>query len=937
MPMRRFIVRERFSPPTTMEEFTPDAPDAASITIEVDIPDYLEPAGSREVSSIVESLARLGTLTAPEIERLARQHIARMMGSAGSMRVAGSPSLGASPTAGTASITAADVERSIRAVDEWEIRATDEWEATRVREEQQRRVASGVISAGDWISGAPIGPAPTVSIQNMLREPDEGEDDTEDERDDDRTLGHMAPAVAMRPSRMLHNIPPWRPPERAPDDLSPFFVPPSNQRQRVLRPGALVRVTTYKGGWGAYDADNDYVAVVAAVLENERYRVMVMASPKRNYIASVYRESGDDYVETPGVRLGSRNARPLVDVVGQMYTVTRSAIRKIIRSEQVQPASPDAPDGEYSYVLGQMRANWSRVYKAYVLFRVKKVRSMLPAWPESPFINCRRWSQPIPGLSYAEYERQREKNASSAAEMARQALKSCLERQRTLNNKLPPKNRYFKDYAFDIAVSKFVKVFEEIHILTMMRSPGAPRRGPYSEEFLARMDEHIVASATLRVCINNRMDIMDRRDSGDSGSVAVWKKVVHQVRERLGIELTYDYNYQKRFSCRPPIFSWTPTAQTGANVPASYGPIIGEIITPSGRVPLARHIRDQYPEYMYAWPDGTLRTTRPPEAITSYHSSRPQQRRLYLSDGTVPVSITKGDDTCVGIELEVEYVGNKPGGREACAIEVRRMLHETYSAQVPSDQTDEGTFFTERDGSISNGFEIITSFGPIQTMRNLLWEVFRPGADGRLPFVGRLISHNTGTCGLHVHLDAPASLLHSVRLVEFYNRPDNRPLIELVSRRWGSSYAKASRVDVVDIIHQEKEGRLPKLPNGKPDPKYGLKHLKQYVRQRLVPSRYGLINTTPQKTVEVRAFRGTLQPVTLLACVEFAYMTWKFCRINSDMSTPNFTRFICEKENLKDSKYLRAYLIARGMKIRPTKTITDMLKTLNPESNTQLV
>jgi hypothetical protein len=81
--------------------------------------------------------------------------------------------------------------------------------------------------------------------------------------------------------------------------------------------------------------------------------------------------------------------------------------------------------------------------------------------------------------------------------------------------------------------------------------------------------------------------------------------------------------------------------------------------------------------------------------------------------------------------------------------------------------------------------------------------------------------------------------------------------------------------------------------------------------------RYEALNFQNDKTVEFRLFRGSLKYATIMACLEFAYITWFFSRDTSQtqLTTQNFLKYICLENNRRDTAHLRAYLIDKGYKL----------------------
>lgn len=269
--------------------------------------------------------------------------------------------------------------------------------------------------------------------------------------------------------------------------------------------------------------------------------------------------------------------------------------------------------------------------------------------------------------------------------------------------------------------------------------------------------------------------------------------------------------------------------------------------------------------------------------IGDYHSSR---RQL----GHIPSSFdTRKPRVLLGLELEMEI------GSDFDRVEVAEHLLDKIGYAPTGDKY----CLLEHDGSLNRGFEMVTGYSGLDLHTKQL-EFFKSRLSGAK-------SHNTSTCGLHVHIcKSDMSLLHASKMVLFINDHDNHALIHALARRDSSHYCK---------IHD------------KANDKYWLKdalksgegyddNLRRKARQlrNLNGDRYEALNFQNDKTVEFRLFRGTLKYETLIACLEFTYMTWFFCRDTSakQLTTSNFLKYICLENNRKDTRFLRAYLTSKG-------------------------
>jgi hypothetical protein len=267
--------------------------------------------------------------------------------------------------------------------------------------------------------------------------------------------------------------------------------------------------------------------------------------------------------------------------------------------------------------------------------------------------------------------------------------------------------------------------------------------------------------------------------------------------------------------------------------------------------------------------------------IGSYHSSK---RRL----GHIPSSYdNRKPRVLLGLELEMEI--NDSYDLDSKAGQVLDSIGRYHS---PITKTDYQYCLMEQDGSISNGFEMVTGYSGLDVHAAQL-------AFFKDRFVGAK-SHNTTTCGLHIHVcKSDMTLLHAAKMILFINDEKNLDLVTAVARRGASSYAK----------FKDKKGDKYWLKDA-----LGSSNWKADRLRRINSDRYEALNFQNANTVEFRLFKGTLKYTTIMACLEFAYATWFFARDTSQtqLTSENFLKFICLENNRRDTAYLRAYLVEKG-------------------------
>jgi len=227
----------------------------------------------------------------------------------------------------------------------------------------------------------------------------------------------------------------------------------------------------------------------------------------------------------------------------------------------------------------------------------------------------------------------------------------------------------------------------------------------------------------------------------------------------------------------------------------------------------------------------------------------------------------------------------------------------------------------EQDGSLDNGFEMVTAYTGLDVHKEQL-QFFKESFAGAK-------SHNTSTCGLHIHIcKADMSTLHACKMVFFINDADNQKLVYALARRDSSSYSK---------IHDKKSDKhwLKDAMQAGKRVEDNNKLQKRYQLRNLNSDRYEALNFKNDKTIEFRLFKGTLKYQTIMACLEFTFATWHFCKDASQtqLTTAEFLKFICRAENRCDTRFLRTYLKEKGFdlpeKDKPSKKVFEIVQELD--------
>lgn len=190
------------------------------------------------------------------------------------------------------------------------------------------------------------------------------------------------------------------------------------------------------------------------------------------------------------------------------------------------------------------------------------------------------------------------------------------------------------------------------------------------------------------------------------------------------------------------------------------------------------------------------------------------------------------DKLWLGVELEVECKNDRGWYRGELADAVAYAMRDFA--------------VLKSDGSLDNGFEIVTAPATIEIHRTEWTKRFY----GK-PFIKGLRSWDAGTCGLHVHISRkPLSQLTQAKIVGFCNIEENRVWMEKLAGRT-SHYAEFKDVEQLG---------------------------KQW---RYQSSRYKVVNLENPDTLEFRIFKGSLRPERLWRALEFVHSLVKFCEQTS--------------------------------------------------------
>lgn len=236
------------------------------------------------------------------------------------------------------------------------------------------------------------------------------------------------------------------------------------------------------------------------------------------------------------------------------------------------------------------------------------------------------------------------------------------------------------------------------------------------------------------------------------------------------------------------------------------------------------------------------------------------------------------------------------------------MTRDTYSlaivasaAQAVTDIAD-GRVYLKRDGSLNYGFEIVSHPA---TLASHMYDAHWSGILNKCIRHG-LRSHDTTTCGLHLHVGR-------AQLGRTDEERDEvvRKVKVLVYRHWREvvrfSRRTADRMNMW-ASRELSDCFLENLAEATDPAAYASRHIET---SNAHSDRYIAVNCENSATIEFRVFRGTLKRDTLMASMQFVSNvckyamahTWEECLASSFLEVALYERF----------NEIETYLIARGL------------------------
>lgn len=232
------------------------------------------------------------------------------------------------------------------------------------------------------------------------------------------------------------------------------------------------------------------------------------------------------------------------------------------------------------------------------------------------------------------------------------------------------------------------------------------------------------------------------------------------------------------------------------------------------------------------------------DVIYNYHQYSTDWRFRSLLNA--PISEQRNKQLFMGTELELDDGGDNSDN----AIEI------TSALGYPADESDE--FKCSQDGSLSNGFEIISMPATLDYhLKKYDWEAAMETAVD----LGYK-SHDPGTCGLHVHVDRAyfEDSMENPEVAVVILFANNKDWLQKFSRRKNFTYCafhSSSRTFSPDDFKKDKELAAARA----------IGNMRDFYR-----GHGSALNFCGYSTIEFRLFRGTLKYSTFVASLQLVEM-----------------------------------------------------------------
>ena len=209
--------------------------------------------------------------------------------------------------------------------------------------------------------------------------------------------------------------------------------------------------------------------------------------------------------------------------------------------------------------------------------------------------------------------------------------------------------------------------------------------------------------------------------------------------------------------------------------------------------------------------------------------------------------------------------------------------------------------YMKHDGSVGNGFELVTHPHSLLAYQNrtAMWSAL-----DHLRGKGWRSWSSSSSCGLHIHINNASfvDVGHAMRFLKFVYE-NKSPLVAFAGR--DSSYA---RFNFNEFVQREVHTGW----NDDGSSKFEIQNLSHVVKKSQTnQGRYLAVNAQNEHTYELRFFRGSMRPATVLACLEFTFALHEYtqglnshdCLVKRALSWRAFLAFVRNKSGEENFAY----------------------------------
>ena len=278
--------------------------------------------------------------------------------------------------------------------------------------------------------------------------------------------------------------------------------------------------------------------------------------------------------------------------------------------------------------------------------------------------------------------------------------------------------------------------------------------------------------------------------------------------------------------------------------------------------------------------------------IDNYHTMKHDDNYRFIGDSD------RKDELYMGFELEVDHFDDSDSYDDEddyCDVVSKDIDNCTDHIFNLASSDDEGFprfgefVHYEEDGSLNNGFEIITQ--PASVSKHLEFCAPKAFYDQMVKTCRAygFLSHDARTCGLHIHLDK--------KFFGSYLDSCTAKLMFLFERHWD---------DLKKFSRRREEGWCHRRGSSNRPVNY-----KAYIDEAKhgYPDRYFAVNISNDNTIEIRLWRGTLNLDTLRATLKF---TARLAQLAKDKTTVELAK-MSFKDILGDDPDIIAYARTRNL------------------------